>query len=297
MGLFEFEKREIEHFLEYEVKIFQKFKEPLNYVINKLTELGHCYVIDPLVKINLNDIKEKEGKSYHWSVITTGKVTLVIRRFKQHLTIFTKVVSDKKERFSCGNRTEYGAFTFHVELSKFGEDRDQMSELYYSKPFTGLNEIITDLLILLATRDGGGVGWVWNSVSLKRPDYVDIKLAFSSKSISSLDAFVFCMEELSEIYLTLFAETTMITKLKEYENKTDIALNNRYKIGVVTTTVKDDYYHAVGLVLIDTMDKNKEKFQDVYSLSRYYFDDLFKEFYLYNGEVYILGDEFVVGEP
>ena len=265
MELFQFEKREVTDYIRYELETLQKFREPLKLIIQSLIKSKNVLNITSLDNIDLNKVKEKEGKNYDWSVFVYKNVTLVIRRYSKHLTIFTKV--DK----STGN--EYGAFTFSTDFDKFGEDSDEMSDKYYDEPFTGLNEIIVNLLNLLNERS---VHWVWNSVSLPRPKYVDIKLIFNNYEISSLDDFTFCMEELSNIYLSLFAETTMLEKLKEYENKIGENLSKRYKIGKVVTKVKNDYYHDVGMTLIDTMDKDRESFQDVYSLTRWYFEDIFK---------------------
>ncbi len=293
MKLFKFEKSDVTLHIEYELKTLDKFKEPLNYIIKALTRLGHSMEIKSLdKKIDLNKIKEKEGKNYHWSTFTYKNATLVIRRYKQHLTIFTKVVKgvDYKER----PKNEYGAFTFHTDFEKFGNKHDAMMDMYYNKPFTDLNVIVKDLFNLLLEKDSG-VYWVWNSAMLKRPKHVEIKLAFDSKTISSLDNFVFCMEEIDSIFLTLFAESTMIQKLKEY--KTGEKLNKQYKTGRITTTVKDEYYHSTGMELIDATDKNKSNFQDVYSLSRYYFEDVFKDgIYIYEGEVYVKGGSFKIGE-
>lgn len=266
MGIFQFEKREITDYIRHELETLEKFKDPLNFVIKLLIKSKNVLKIASLDNINLNKVKEKEGKDYYWSVFIYENITLLVRRYNTHLTIFTKVKRDLK--------SEYGAFTFNVDFDKFGEDRDEISEKYYDKPFIGLNEIIVGLLNLLNERS---VHWVWNSASLQRPKYVEIKLIFSDNEISSIDNFAFCMEELSNIYLSLFAETTMLEKIKEYEGKIGENLSKRYKIGKVITKVKDNYYHGVGITLIDTMGKNKESFQDVYSLTSWYFDDIFKD--------------------
>lgn len=293
MKLFNFEKDQVTRFVEYELDTFNKFKEPLNYVINELDKLGMSLTIKSLDKnIDLNKIKEREGKNYQWSCIKYKDVTLVIRRYNQHLTIFTKVIkeSDVKGRI----KSEYGAFTFNTNFDKFGDKHDEMMDKYYDKPFTDLNVIIKDLINLLIEKNGG-VYWVWNSACLKVPDHMEIKLAFSQKNISSLDNFIFCMEELSTIYTELFAENTMLQKIKEL--KSGDQLNDRYKIGKVITEVKDNYYHGAGIELIDTMNKDQTSFQDVYSLTRWHFNDIFKNIYLYNGEAYIQGGEFKEGEP
>jgi hypothetical protein len=288
--LFDFDKREITNYIEYNLETFKKFKEPFNYVINTLKALGHSYVLETLDNIDANKIVERKGKSYHYSVIEYKTATIVIRRYGSHLTIYTKATTQNEY-----NRTEYGCFTFEVDFKKFGDKQDEMSDKWYDKPFTGLNEILPGLFKLLLEKS---VHWVWNSYSLKRPDYVDIKLVFRSNEITSLDNFIFCMEELSSIYSELFAETTMLTKIKQMTNKVGEMLNGRYKIESITTDVKDSYFHAVGISLIDTMGTEGKSFQDVYSLTRWYIEDIFKEdFFLYKGDVYILGGEFIEGEP
>ena len=293
MEIFKFEQSDITRHIEYELKTFDKFKEPLNYIIKALTKLGHSMTIKSLdKKIDLNKVKENEGKSYYWSTFTYKNITLVIRRYRQHLTIFTKV--DKGFNRWDESKSEYGAFTFNTDFEKFGDKHDEMMDTYYDKPFTDLNVIIKDLFKLLLKKDNG-VHWVWNSVSLKRPEHVKIELTFADKNISSLDNFVFSMEEVSSIFLTLFAESTMIKILKGY--KTGEKLNDQYKIGKINTIIKDEYYHDAGMELIDTKNKNEKSFQDVYSLTRWYFEDILKtKFYIYNGEIYVEGGNFKVGE-
>ena len=290
--LFDFDKREVTNYIEYDLETFSKAKEPFNYVVNTLKKLGHSYVLKTLDNIDANKIVERKGKNYHWSVIEHKDTVIAIRRYRSHLTIFTKAKTESETGYVS---TEYGCFTFEVNFEKFGDKRDEMSDKYYDKPFTGLNEILADLFTLLKTRS---VHWVWNSYSLKRPDYVDIKLVFRGKEISSFDNFIFCMEELSSTYQELFAETTMLSKLKEFTNKVGEMFNGRYKIESVTTDVKDDYYHSAGIGLIDTIGSEGKSFKDVYSLTRWYIEDMFKQdFFLYKGEVYVLGGEFVEGEP
>jgi len=180
--------------------------------------------------------------------------------------------------FAGEKRDKYGAFTFHTDFDKFGDEADNMRYEHYEKPFIDLNVIAKDLFEMMLTRDGD-VWMVWNSVSLPRPDHVKIKLSFSGEQINSLDEFVFCMEELSNVHQELFAENDMLEKLKEL--KEGDMLNTRYKIGNVITTAwndgyNDNYYHGAGIELIDTMNKNESRFTDVYSLTRWYLTDIFK---------------------
>lgn len=297
MEIFKFEKEYITRYIQYELKTLSKFKEPLKYIIRQMERHKNCLVIKSLDNINLNKIKESEGKNYYWSVFKYKNITLVVRRYKQHLTIFTMVESNEKidDDTLEKPRTDYGAFTLNTDFEKIDiSNRDQISDNYYDNPFTDLNVIVKDLFNLLIDRDSG-VHWVWNSVALKRPDHINIKLIFDNNSISSIDDFGFCMEELENKYQELFAENTMVQKLKEL-NVGEI-LDDRYKIGKINTILKNNYYHDIGLEMINILDKSK-RFNDVYSLTRWYFEEVFKEkLYSYNGVLYIQGGEFKVGEP
>lgn len=293
MEIFKFGKEDITRYIEYELRTLEKFREPLNYVIKSLEKAKHCMVIKSLdSKINLNKVKERKGKNYHWSVFHYKNATLVVRRYHQHLTIFTKV-NQGENRFGEA-KVEYGAFTLNTDFEKFGDKHDEMMDKYYDKPFLDLNVIVKNLFKLLLSK-GGSVHWVWNSATLSRPDHVKIKLIFSGNSINSIDDFAFCMEELESTYLELFAETTTLKVLKGL--KSGDKIDERYAAGKIITDVKDNYYHGVGMEVIH-IGRDKKNFEDVYSLTRWYFEDMFKEmFYLYDGEVYVKGEEFKVGEP
>lgn len=292
MEIFKFEKDDITRFIEYELRTLDTFKEPLMYIVNQLEKYKNCLTIESLDDIHLNKIKERKGKNYHWSAFKYKNVTLVVRRYRQHLTIFTIV---KKETLKK-SKVEFGAFILNTDFDKFNEDIiDSISDVYYNQPFTDLNIIAKDLFELLIER---GVHFVWNSAALKRPKHVGIKFVFCDKLISSIDDFAFCMEELDSEYLTFFSENIMLKKLKELTVGTKI--NDRYKIGKIITTVKNDYYHGAGIELIDTMSENKTSWNDVYSLTRWFFKDIFKDdLYSYNGQLYVKskGGKFKAGMP
>lgn len=297
MEIFKFEKESITGFIEHELKTLSKFKEPLKYVLNQLDRHKNCLTIKSLDKINLNKVKEREGKNYYWSAFKYKDITLVVRRYHSHLTIFTIVT--KKDKMDLDTfdkpKTEYGAFILNTNFEKFGDRHDEMLDIYYDNPFTDLNVIAKDLFEMISKRDGG-IYWVWNSAALPRPGHVELKPIFNDRSINSIDNFVFCMEELENIYHELFAENTMIQRLKELNSGEK--LDDRYKIGKIITDVKNDYYHSAGIEMIDTLNKNKKEFRDVYSLTMWNSEDIFKEkLYSYNGELYIEGEEFKAGEP
>jgi len=295
MKIFEFKKDSVTDHIRYELKLFSKCKEPLNYIFKTLEDNGHSLILKSLDKINLNKVKELEGKNYNWSVINYKNVKLLIRTYKQHLTIFTKIT--KPCEYDKGKIIdEFGAFTFRTDMEFFkgsNSEHDAVMDEFYENPFADLNKCAKQLFQVLIER---GVYWVPNSACWKTPKYVQVKLAYEKESIHSLDNFVFCMEEIDFLYSQLFSENTMFKKLAELKNRIGEKFDHRYKITKVVTTLKDEYYHGVGLWLEDK-DK-KETFKDVYSLTSWHFENVFKEeIYMYKGELYVEGSKFKVGDP
>jgi hypothetical protein len=300
MELFKFEKSSIQSHLRYDKKIFRKVKEPIDYIINVLTNLGYSYTLDSLKDADLNQVKQKEGKNYNWCVINYQNVQLLIRAFRQHLTVFTKLTTycDIMER----NETSLGAFTFHsnfdnlitsdtvYELAEqFKSQNPSMSikdciDNAYCQVHDGrLDEMCDNKFIdfngclknLMELIQEDRLCFLCNSSSFERPDYVDIETAFYGEEISSIDCFVFCMEEIDCLHRDLFSETTMVEKLKELKDNLveGQKFDNQYSIVDIVTEVKDNYYHGVGISLIDS--EGKRKWVDVYSLTSWYFNTIF----------------------
>lgn len=296
MEIFKFEKNNIETHFRYEMKMFEKIVEPLNYIFKTLEDNGHSLTLKSLDKVNLNKVKQNKGKNYNWSVINYKNVKMLIRTYKQHLTIFTKVTKkiENKDGGREREKVELTAFTFHSDLKYFrGDKADRMSEERYENPFLDLNSCIKQMFEVIIDR---GTYWVQNSACLKVPEHVEIRLAFSGESIHGFDNFIFCLEEIDSIYGQLFAENAMLKKLNDFKGGEKIG--ERYKVGKVTTKVKDDYFHGVGMTLIDTKGTEKESFKDVYYLTNWAFEDVFKEkTYMFNGELYVEGGELKTGEP
>lgn len=268
MGTFKFDKDCIKRHIRYDLKLFSKMREPIAYVIDMLEKKGHSLTIKSLDKFSLNKVEEKEGKNYHWSVIKYNNISLLIRRYGQHLTIFSKVERTDRDY----DKIQISAFTFHSDRDKFPDkNHDKMMDERYSKPFMDLQVCFPKLMELLS--DDYGAQSLWNDHSFPRPEFVEVKEAFCNTEISSIDLFVFCMEELDQIHLTLFAENDMVEKLKEF--KAGDVLNERYTIKRVASDVNDDYYHSTGLTLKEKGSKG-DKWEDVYSLTRWFYEDIFK---------------------
>lgn len=274
MEIFKFEKESLVSHIRYDMHLFDKAKKPLDYICDTLEKNGHSITLTSLNKIDLNKVKEKEGKNYNWSVVNYKNVRLLIRTYKQHLTIYTKVFN--KEKKYDDDKYVYGAFTFHTNLDLFkGTDKqhDALMDKMYNNPFLKLNECAKQMFEVLIER---GVYWVWNSACWKTPELVEVKLAYEKENIHSIDTFVFCMEEIDHLHCQLYAENTMLEKLPELKKRIGKEFNHEYKIKSIATKVKNGYYHDAGLLLEDKKDKKKTTFKDVYTLTRWYKDEVFQ---------------------
>lgn len=284
MEIFKFEKNDITHYLEYELKVFNRVKEPINYIIKRLVEAGNYKALTD-DDMSLTGMSEDEGKSYNWSVATYKNITLLIRRYNTHFTIYYKIETDKKEFMSEDKKINRGAFVFHLDYDKVPKGKsDEMHGKHWDAPFTTLNESIKNIFDLLIERGGG---WFWNSVCIKRPDYVEMKDIYNGNTISSLDLFTYCLEEIDTMYCCMFAQHTMLNKLKDFENKIGEMFDTRNSIDYVNSEITNKYYYNLGIGLIDTTNDNKKTFVDVYNLTNYYFKNVFKEkIFAYKGDIY-----------
>ncbi len=273
MEIFKFEKEVLTNHIRYDLYTFDKVKKPLDYICETLEKNGHSIKLTSLSKIDLGKVKEKEGKNYNWSVVNYKNVRLLIRTYKQHLTIYTRVFKKEKKY----DQYEYGAFTFNTNLDMFkGTDKqhDSLMDEMYDNPFMMLNKCAKQLFEVLIER---GAYWVWNSACWKTPDLVEVKLAYEKEIIHSLDIFAFCMEEIDHLHCHLYAENTMFEKLPELKKRVGKDFDHQYKIKSVETKVKNGYYHGAGVLLEDKKDKKNTSFKDVYTLTRWYHDNVFVE--------------------
>lgn len=259
LGIFRFEKRDIERHLFNTLRIRNKFKTCFNYLVDKL---GSNKVVSDLSKLTWS-----EGKNYKWVCIKDENVTLLIRKYSTHFTIFYKSQnkmtddSDFEDYFN----TKYGCFTFETNQNKV-----KNFDLYIDNNFKDLNLYIKDLIQIIKDNKVHGL---WNDLMFKRKKHVEVKNIWDGdESISSIDLMLFACEELFQKYLEIFSETDMFEKIKTF-NEGDMA--GRYKVLEVHKDLKSEYYHGVGLTLQGTNGKDSESFNDVYSLSRWYHDDVF----------------------
>jgi hypothetical protein len=253
---------EIDSFLQYTLRLQKRMGKSFDYIFETLKNNKLHSDFSKKKKFDLSKVKFDEGKSYNWFAITYKNVRLVVRQYGTHLTIFTCLVSDEGRYFN-----NYSAITFNTK-SELLSDRE--SDLRCDQPFLDINECLPKLFELVQEENEHSF---WNELSFPRPKHCEVKIAFYSDRVYSIDLSVYCAEELSNIHLKLFAENDMFKKLSELKVGEKINCFGEKEILRIDTELEDDYYHGVG-VMID--DDGREKFEDVYSLTSWYFDSIFK---------------------
>ncbi len=260
--IFKFEKRDVEFYMIHKLKLKDKFINSFSYLISKLKVQA---VVD-----DLSTLEWSEGKNYDWVALQDEKVFLLIRHYQTHFTIYYKSRykdSSYGEEYDDHYNTHYGCFTFYTDT-----DKVENSDNYCDNRFLDLNIHIKDLIDLIRKHK---VHLLWNNLVFVRPDYVEVKNIWDGdENISSLDLFSFACEEMFHKYTTFFAENEMFQKVKTLKVG-DIV--GHYTVLKVHDQLENDYYHGVGLTLGDTNGKDSERFQDVYSLTMYYYNDVFGE--------------------
>jgi hypothetical protein len=252
--IFNFDKNVVTSYIMYELKLGGKFKEAFNYISSSLPN-------QRLKK--LEKLKWDEGKNYDWAIIKKKEVTLIIRKYQTHFTIFFKNVNKEISWFN-----KYGCFTFHSDLEKMS---DEDNDKYVESNFTDLDNSMEDLIKIISKDE---IHTLWNEYCFPRPKHVVIKNIWNgADDLSSIDDFIFCCEELFNKYLELFAKTDMFEKIKSI--RVGDKLNNKYEVLDVSTAVKDGYFHDIGLMLKGTNGVDDVSWKDVYSLTRWYLNDIF----------------------
>ena len=246
-----FEKDSVTRYMEQELMVFDKLQESFDYVASKLAHQAPG---------DLNDIKWDEDKNYDWCVIVDGSATLIIRKYQSHFTIYTRSSIERVLSSHTYVRKRYSSFTF---FSEYGDDDT------IDNPFIYLNKALPAIIKLV---QDDKVSFIWNSHSFDCPKEAKVTLISSGENIHSIDQMIFALDELTQMHLVLFSENEMLEAISKY-NVGD-QFNSQYNIKDVKTVVKDNYYHAVGLSLVDA--KGESKWEDVYSLTRWYYDDVIK---------------------
>lgn len=262
--IFSFGDDKVKNFIVREMGILKKFKMSFNYLSNSLK----CQKL----KKDLNKMIWSEGKNYDWLYIKDDSAEIIIRKYQHHFTFFCKntIIKKVSEDYEYQDKT-YSCFTFNTNIELLSdEDRDARFDNW----FFDLNKHIFRLIDVVKEN---GTHWLWNSVSYPRENFIEFKQALNNETIYSLDLLIFACDEIFEKHFELFAQTETLQRLNHFKEG-EIFTKDFYgdvKIQYINTELKNEYYHAVGLGLIN--EKGEKKFEDVYSLTRWMYDDLFKE--------------------
>lgn len=261
--IFNFDEQRIKKEVNRKYKLGSNLKKSFKYLEGKLP-------VNKITKIFRN-LKFREGKSYDWYLFTDKEVSIIVRKYGGHSTVYA-LNSPKPSEDNYFERDVLTVFTMFNNRSKM---TDEECEDDYDN-FTLLGSLVE--LIKIVRKNEGHT--VWNSLCFKVPEYTDVKLVFQRETVYQLDTMLFACDEMSQTHLELFAENEMLEKIKTLQPGDPFGSYS--KIKSTSTVVKDDYYHGVGVYTERTdewgMQHEKEpKWSDVYGLTRSYYDEVFPE--------------------
>lgn len=237
-------------------KCFNHFFENKRIPINELENDN---------SFDFSKLKFREGKNYDWFFLTNDKVTILVRQYGTHFTFFTNLKKEAAERYF----SKVNVFIIHVDQDKINDDT--LSDSLCDDNFLILSELLPSLVKILLEDD---VHSLWNNLSFKRPDYVEVKNVYNGgEDVNNLDMFLFACDEIFQTFLECYAENEMLEKIKTF--KVGDTFGEDYTILEVRTEVKNDYYHSVGLKYsrVNFTGKVEEKWDDVYALTRWHYKD------------------------
>lgn len=220
--------------------------------INKLSEDN---------TFDFSTLKFDEGKNYDWFFLVNNNVKLLFRQYGNHFTVFALGVNKESDYFS-----KMSQFSIHDNLENIP---NEIHDKYIDNRYLSIEKMLPNLIKLIEEDDVRSIDYC-----LEREKFTEVRTAFvGNEGVDSLDDIIFGCDELFQMYLEKFAQTEMLEKIKSLKVGD---MFSAYKITEIRTEVKDDYYHAVGLKYVNTnFPDSKESWSDVYSLTRYHYEDLY----------------------
>lgn len=257
--IFEFSEDRFKENIVYENKLMKKLRYSFDFLLNYLP------INTVNAKFSFKKIKFREGKNYDFFFLIKDDIQLLVRQYGSHFT------------FICLNKDK--EISYHSRMSVFtiNDDREKMddetSDAHVDDHFLTIKKILPSLLEIIKKDK---VGTIWNSYSLERPDYTDVKLAQVGDTTHSLDLLLFACDEVFRTHCELFAENDMANKISDFS--VGDMLGDAYKITDVKKEINKEYFYSTGLSFINTNFSNSDaKWADVYSLTRYYLEYIFPE--------------------
>jgi hypothetical protein len=257
LEIFKFDDRHIQLGLVRKHNLDKNIKLCFDYLKNHLP----INVLDKDNNFDFSTLQFEEGKNYHFFYLVNGKAEILIRQYRTHFTFFT--YSKDEDYF----KKKLNVFTIHTNTQKMS---DKLSDSFCDDEFQTISELLPQLVKLIEENQ---VQTMWNDLVLVRPEYVEVELAFSgTETVHSLDKLIFACDEIFQMYLCKFAENEMLEKLKTLKVGDKFS---SYVIEEIKTEVTDGYYHSAGLKYYNSKFDKKTTWSDVYSLTRYHYDEIF----------------------
>lgn len=256
--MYKFSKQTVQMIFHYELNIPAKFKKSFNF----LFDLFEKRDIDG----NVSQLKWYEGKNYNWAAGQKDGVDFLFRKYGEHFMIYFHN-TNKKHKYDIFDRN-YGVIFFDTDSDKL--DTPQDCDAYSDNNYLDIDKYINQLVQFILD---GRVWALWNNISFPREKHIDVSCVweYGEQGIYNFDNFIIALEELFDKHEQKFAETQMVAKIKEL--KVGDVLKNGKVVKSINAEPSKNYYHSVGI----TFEGDKEKFQDVYGLTRWHYDLFFDD--------------------
>lgn len=255
--IFNFDDSRLKEEINRNYGLTDKIKTSFKYLEGKLPQ-------NKITK-TLRNIKTREGKSYEYFMFKDKEVSILVRQYSRHLTFYVyNRPTGEKEYY------KRGITIFTV----FDDDEKMTDDDWNEDDKITLKKVLPQIIELARA---GKLHAVWNSLCLIVPKYTEVKL-IADDTVHNLDTLIFACDEIAQLHLELFSENEVLEKIKTF--KKGDAFGSVLEITGTRTVVKDNYFHGVGISTKRTDEfgmkhEKEDKWNDVYSLTRWYYDELF----------------------
>lgn len=258
--IFNFNENRIKDEVNRNYGLVKKIKESFRYLEGKFHQNK--------VTKTLKNLVTYEGKNYVYYFIKDGDVTILVRQYDKHFTIYTYLRPKKSNEWS-GQR--FSVFTMFDSYEKM------TNEDYTDDSLQTFRSVLPKIIQLVKEDE---IDTVWNDHSFERPKYTEVKNIFTRDVVDNLDLLIFACDEITQKHLETFAENEMFEKIKTLKKGDPFG-----HVSVVHDTnveLKNEYFHGVGVWSTRTdefgMKHEKEpEWNDVYALCRWHYLDVFPE--------------------
>lgn len=168
-----------------------KSSKAIEYITDKLIKNNHS--IDSINQFDRNMNTWGGESSYKWIAYQGKDYKLLVRCYRQHFTLY--FLNEQKMAFF--NNLSFADIS--IDIKKTGDDHDAYVE--NSEKF-----VMPILKQIIETYEEGEVNGLKNNIWTipTRTSPFSVSLIYQGETISKLDMFEFCFQELSNIYKSVF---------------------------------------------------------------------------------------------